>query len=343
MLPRILLLSLLPACALASALPGTLTIEPQQSGVTSRLRGISAVSARVAWASGTGATVLRTIDGGTTWQARPIPNERGLDLRDVDAMSDRQAYVLSIGPGASSRIYKTVDGGERWTLQFQNSDPDVFLDAMAFWDADRGVAVSDSVRGAFVILTTNNGGRSWVRVPPAGVPAVLPSEGAFAASGTNVTVFGRDHAWFGTGLGRVLRTSDGGRSWKVALTPVRTGEATGIFSIAFRDTLHGVVVGGDYRAEAEAVDNVASTKDGGVTWTLAAKGLRGYRSVVAAVPGTKRSFVAAGPSGIDWSDDDGSTWAPAEGTGLDTLSVSKAGVGWGAGARGRLVRLIIRD
>src|SRR3954469_93259 len=191
----------------AFALPASaprLEWELQNSGVTARLRGLSAVSRQVAWASGANGTVLRTDDGGVNWHLRRVSGASALDFRDVDAISDRVAYVLSIGPGDASRIYKTTDSGEHWDLQFQNEDSRVFLDAMAFWDADRGVAISDSVAGAFVILTTANGGRTWTRLNPATLPAALPDEGAFAASGTNVAVSGRDHAWIATGAGRVL-------------------------------------------------------------------------------------------------------------------------------------------
>jgi hypothetical protein len=144
---------------------GRVTWQPQTSGVTGRLRGVSAVSPTVAWASGAAGTVLRTTDGGDHWQLRAVAGAETLDFRDVDAMSDQVAYALSIGAGASSRIYKTIDGGAHWDLQFANTDPKVFLDAMAFWDAERGIAFSDSVDGRFVILTTGNGGRSWERVP----------------------------------------------------------------------------------------------------------------------------------------------------------------------------------
>src|SRR5499427_5442700 len=113
-------------------------VEPQSSGVTARLRGVSAVSSSVAWASGAGGTILRTVDGGRTWQPRPIPAAQSADFRDVDAFSDRVAYVLSIGSGEASRIYKTVDGGAHWDLQFANSDPKMFLDAMTFADEAHG-------------------------------------------------------------------------------------------------------------------------------------------------------------------------------------------------------------
>src|SRR5712691_10743198 len=136
----------------------------QSSGVTARLRGISAVSDRVAWASGSGSTVLRTDDGGATWQRLTVTTD-AVDFRDVDAVDARTAYVLSIGNGPASRIYKTNDAGATWTLQFKNEDPKAVYDAMSFWDAAHGIVIGDSIDGKFCILTTENGGKSWVRVP----------------------------------------------------------------------------------------------------------------------------------------------------------------------------------
>jgi photosystem II stability/assembly factor-like uncharacterized protein len=312
----------------------------QTSGVTVRLRGVSAVSERVVWASGAGATVLRTVDGGTSWQKLTVTNE-SLDFRDVDAVDANNAYILSIGDGPASRIYKTSDAGKTWTLQFKNEDPKAFLDAMSFWDAKHGLVFGDSVDKQFYILTTADGGQTWSRVPPANLPPALESEGAFAASGTNIAVFGKSHAWIGTGAAaksRVLRTSDGGRTWQIADTPLASGPSSGIFSIAFRDAKHGVIAGGDYRRESEAIDNLAVTKDGGVTWTLV-KGLSGFRSVVAYVPGTK-TLVALGPAGGDFSADDGRTWTSITGPGFDTFSfVRGKPLGWGAGNNGTIGRL----
>jgi photosystem II stability/assembly factor-like uncharacterized protein len=317
---------------------------PQASGVTARLRGISAVSARVAWASGANGTVLRTLDGGLTWQPRPVPGGEKLDFRDIDALSEQVAYALSIGPGETSRIYKTTDGGRQWELQFANTDPKVFLDAMAFRDANRGVAFSDSVDGRFVILTTINGGRTWNRVPADRLPPALPGEGAFAASGTNVALDSRHAVWIGTTAGRVLRSSDDGRSWAISTTPIRTDGSAGIFSIAFRDARHGVVVGGDYNKENEAIDNAAFTSDGGVTWTLAKeRGLSGFRSVVTWVPGMSHSLIAVGPSGADWSSDEGRSWMPVAGDGFDTMSFAgRTHTGWASGSSGRIAMLTVR-
>ena len=268
----------------------------------------------------------------------------GLDFRDIDAISPIVGYALSIGPGEVSRIYKTTDGGERWELQFANADPKVFLDAMAFWDSERGIAFSDSVDGQFVVLTTVNGGRAWERIPSERLPPALPGEGAFAASGTNVATIGQTLAWIGTTAGRVLRTADAGQTWSIVKTPVRTGEAAGIFSIAFRDATHGVVVGGDYKNERDAVENVAVTKDGGITWSLVSDhGLSGYRSVVAWMPGKPQDLLALGPSGADISADAGATWMPVA-QGFDTLSFApQTRTGWAAGDQGRIAKVTIHD
>lgn len=312
----------------------------QTSGVAVRLRGVSAVNEQVAWASGAGATVLRTADGGTTWQTLHVTDE-ALDFRDVDAVDVQTAYVLSIGNGAASRIYKTTDAGKSWQLQFKNDDAKAFLDAMTFWDANHGIVFGDSVDLKFYVLMTADGGRTWTRVPTENLPPAQGNEGAFAASGTNVAVFGKTHAWIGTGAAaksRVLRTADGGRTWQIADTPLASGGSTGIFSIAFRDEVHGVVAGGDYQKEQAAVDNLAVTNDGGVTWKLV-KGLSGFRSVVAYVPGSK-TLVALGPAGGDYSTDDGQTWTAITGPGFDTLSfVRGKSIGWAAGDKGKLGRL----
>ena len=337
-------MKLLLAIALLNLIPHW-TI--QQSVVTARLRGVSAVSNRVAWASGSGSTVLRTADGGVNWQKLTVTSDV-VDFRDIDAIDSQNAYVLSIGNGSASRIYKTSDAGATWTLRFKNDDGRAFYDAMSFWDSEHGIVMGDSIDRQFCIMTTDNGGRTWVRIPAPNLPAALENEGAFAASGSNIALFGKSRAWIGTGAAakaRVLRTTDRGRTWKISETPIISGPAAGIFSVAFRDAIHGIIVGGDYTKENDAVDNLAVTSDGGATWTLA-KGLSGYRSVVAYVPHAKTpTLVAIGPSGADYSVDDGLTWARLDGPGFDTLSFARdesqsSTVGWAAGARGSIGRLL---
>src|SRR5919109_5373606 len=146
---------------------------PQTSRTTARLRGVSAVDAKVAWASGSNGTYLKTVDGGATWQAATVPGAESLDFRDVEAFDASTAYLISIGEGEKSRIYKTTDGGRDWKLQFTNHNPKAFFDAMAFWDADRGIALSDPVDGRFLIIRTSDGGATWKEIDPAGIPPAL--------------------------------------------------------------------------------------------------------------------------------------------------------------------------
>src|SRR5688500_8365423 len=76
------------------------------------LRGLSVVNENVVWASGTGGTVIRTLDGGKTWKVITVPGAEKLDFRDIEAFDATTAYILSIGNGDSSRIYKTTDSGD---------------------------------------------------------------------------------------------------------------------------------------------------------------------------------------------------------------------------------------
>ena len=318
--------------------------EPQASGTTERLRGVCAVSGAVAWASGNNGTVIRTADGGKTWQRVPVAGAEALDFRDIEAFQDgATAYVLSIGPGDRSRIFKTVDGGKSWGLQFTNPDPKAFYDAIAFWDANHGVAVGDPVDGRFTVVRTNDGGATWQKVHPTGMPPALEGDGAFAASGTILVASGGKDAWFGSGGGaraRVFHSTDRGATWTVAETPIAAGTASaGVFSIAFDGPRHGIAVGGDYRKEREASDNVALTADGGRTWSGATR-LRGFRSAVAYLPGRSgRVLLAVGPGGSDLSRDGGRTWAAIGDEGFHAASVAPDGSAWAVGEKGSVAAL----
>ncbi|HYO99381.1 MAG TPA: hypothetical protein VER76_04280, partial [Pyrinomonadaceae bacterium] len=225
--------------------------------------------------------------------------------------------------------------------------PAAFFDAMAFWDRDNGIAMSDPVNGRFLIITTSDGGRTWREMPAEGMPPALEGEGGFAASGTCIAVEGRQNVWFGTGGtsgARVFRSSDRGRTWQVAATPLASGKSAGVFSVAFRDARRGVIVGGDYTKEKESANNAAITQDGGRTWTaVTAARPAGYRSCVAYVYGVRGAptlLVATGPSGSDYSTDEGASWQSFGAEGFHTASFARAtpGAGWAAGEQGRIAK-----
>ena len=82
----------------------------QQLDTKASFRGLSVVNNKVIWVSGTNGTVLRTLNGGQTWQTNTVKGAEKLDFRDVEAFNANLAYILSIGPGANSRIYMTENG-----------------------------------------------------------------------------------------------------------------------------------------------------------------------------------------------------------------------------------------
>ena len=111
------------------------------------------VAQSVMWASGQRGTVLHTTDDADSWSYDTIPGASALDLRAIDATSAQVAHAISIGD--SSRIYRTTDGGRTWSLRWSATRKGTFLDAIRFWDARNGIAMSDPVDGRFLILTTS--------------------------------------------------------------------------------------------------------------------------------------------------------------------------------------------
>ena len=224
-------------------------------------------------------------------------------------------------------------------------DPRGFLDAIAFWDARRGIALGDPIGGRFLILKTEDGGTTWVRPDAAGMPPSLEGEGAFAASGTCVATAGDRDAWFGTGgakVARVFRSSDGGTTWTAHETPIDAGRSSsGIFSIAFRERSHGVAVGGDYQHPDRGGRIAARTTDGGRTWELATgQGPRAYRSAIAYLPEvSKPTLIAIGPSGSDISADDGRSWALLTGRGAHAVASAGPASTWAVGESGMIARI----
>ena len=300
------------------------------------LRGLCVVSPDVAWASGMAGTYARTTDRGRTWSAGTVPGAEKLDFRAVKAFGEATAYLLSAGPGDASRIYKTADGGKSWVMQFKSADPAAFFDALAFWDEKNGIALGDPVKGQFQLILTADGGASWKPLAAKTLPPALPGEGAFAASGTCLVTRGEKDVWFATGgakSARVFRSRDRGQTWEVSETPVAAGaESAGIFSIAFRDKDHGMIVGGNYRKPDDIGATAAITSDGGKTWTPLDKKLP-FRSAVA---WAKDRWVAVGTSGSHVSLDDGATWKPLDRENYNSVGFAPSGEGWAVGPKGRI-------
>lgn len=302
-------------------------------------RGLSVVSEKIVWASGTGGTVIRTADGGRSWAVIAVPGAEKLDLRDIEAFDANTAYTLSIGNGEDSRIYKTIDGGKTWKEQFRNANAKAFFDAIACWDSKNCVAMSDPVDGHYLLISTTDG-EAWNPIVSNQMPAAKDGEAAFAASGTCLYINPANGDVFLVSGGtdaRVFRSSDRGKTWTVASTPIVKGTAgSGIFSIAFRNELHGTIVGGNYEKPGEVANTVAFTRDGGKTW-YGNEGLSGYRSSVAYID--DRTTIAVGTDGTDISYDRGGVWKKIGTENLNAVAAKGKHSVWAVGPNGLVVRL----
>ena len=285
-----------------------LSLTSLDSGLNASFRGLSVVNNSVVWVSGTGGTVLRTVDGGANWENVSVPNMDKTDFRDVEGFDKNTAIVMGIASPA--RFYKTTDRGQNWKLVYFDDREEVFFDGMSFWNKRNGIAFSDPVNGRHLLIRTTDGGDTWEEIPADGIPEKLDPEFGFAASGTGMPVKGRNTVWLGMGgiKSRVFKSENGGLNWSVAETPVvHGGQSTGIYSVAFKNKKVGIAVGGDYMNQA-IQNTMAHTQDGGITWHLPEKQTHQYRECVAHYRGN--TFFAVGPSGFDRTTDNGKNWAP---------------------------------
>lgn len=342
-MPRTSLISCLVALA-APLAAQTVTVQP--TGTTAEFRGLVAVDAKTVWASGSGGVVIHTTDGGTHWRVDTIPGATGLFLTDISAFDGREAWVAGTDfRGGSAAIYHTADSGRTWERQWALTDSKIFLDAIAFADPTCGLALSDPIDGRVTLFRTQDGS-TWQRVDPALFPAILPSEASFAASGTALTVQGKE-AWFVTGGGaraRVFHSPDFTAAiprWTVADTPLPGNTTTGLFGVAFRDLMHGIAVGGDYQHAADSSANVVGTNDGGATWTVTGRTIpAGVRYGTAYLPGTT-TLIAPAPSGTGISIDEGRSWRLLDPASANTVACGSGKVCWLAGVKGRVAKVEI--
>ena len=336
------LLLLFAAAPAAAARPGY-AWHDTPTGTANHFRGLAAISATTAWVSGYNATdgvVMRTTDGGATWQDVSPPGAAGLQFRDIDAFDANTAVAMSIGNNPTDfRMYVTHDGGASWDLTFVNVEPTAFYDCMSFFNRKQGLAISDPPDGVhFRVIATNDGGMSWhvtgLQMPEA------PGAFAFAASGQCLTTDHGHTAWFGSGGSEasVFRSTDRGVSWTKAPTPMLFGPTAGINGIAFNGQQRGIAVGGDFLAPTASPDAFARSFDGGLSWNLVPGAPEEYRSGVTWVDG--HTAIAVGLSGSDYSTNFGATWTRFDDGSLDTVDCANPTACWASGANGRVAYLV---
>lgn len=294
-----------------SALPESLRLAALDTfPVASSIRALEVVDDATVWFAGSEGMYGYTQDGGQSWHTDSIrwdtlkPHFRSI------AVTEEAVYLLSIASPAL--LFRSADRGQNWQLVYREDDPAAFYDAMTFWDSQNGIAMGDPTDGCLSVIRTRDGGRTWQKISCADLPAAVEGEAAFAASNSNIAVYG-DHAWIVTGgaRARAFHSPDRGNTWEVFDTPIKEGgQMTGIYTVDFYDEKNGVIFGGDWNDKPNNYRNKAVTKDGGRTWQLVADGRNpGYRSCVRYAPGGEgQILMATGIPGLAYSLDGGKSW-----------------------------------
>lgn len=276
-------------------------IKILSTGTNTSIRGLSVVSDRVIWVSGSNGMIGKSLDSGLTWKWIQVKDFEKTDFRDIEAFNESTAVIMGIAEPA--HILRTIDGGETWKLVYENKAKGMFLDAMEFWNEQSGIIIGDPIDHKFFIARTFNGGNTWQELPANKYPVADSGEACFAASGTNIRKLGNDAACFVTGgLHSSLFIKD-----KIIDLPIIQGiQTAGANSIGIKNKKTFIVVGGDFNTPDSTYKNCVITHDGGNTWKFPEIAPHGYRSCVEFIE--KHQWISCGLNGVDISNDDGYTW-----------------------------------
>ena len=270
--------------------------------------------------------ILRTTDGGDTWEMRTIPRTGAKFLIDITALDEHTAWVtmndLHLGDGG---IFKTTDGGLTWSEQLKRNA----CAYIHFFDANDGLHVNRSI-----VHYTTDGGARWQTVDSEHYPALLSREFMlYYASNNSMEVIG-DDVWIGTSRGRVYHSTDRGRHWTAMQTSLPSDAA--ITSVAFRDRQNGIAVSclENERFKPTAT-RMIRTRDGGQTWeSIADPPLRPSGTCIEYVPGTASTYMMAAMDiddqvpGTAYSTNDGTTWQLIDKNSHNSVAFVDPSTGW---------------
>ena len=157
------------------------------------LTGVCFLAEGRGWAVGHDSTVLRTGDGGATWEVVNFAPEEETPLLDVWCVDDEHGFAV----GAYGTFLVTPDGGETWEFR-PVSDYDFHLHHVA--RSANGKLYMAAEAG--MVYRSDDGGESWIELPS-------PYEGSFFA-----TLPLEDDAVLLVGLrGHLYRSEDAGETW----------------------------------------------------------------------------------------------------------------------------------
>ncbi|MEK9136455.1 MAG: YCF48-related protein, partial [Bacteroidota bacterium] len=252
------------------------------------------------WVVGRQGTILRTVDGGRTWESQDPGLEA--DIVSILMLSNRRGWALSFVPFIDTttwygtRILKTTNGGDTWTSQ-QFPIVGKFLSSIVFLDSTHGWmggANGDLYR-------TTNGGANWI---PANVDSSLYARLAivrlrFFSPSFGLAVGGRIDL-----AGAVWRTTDGGEHWTT-----QGVSSEPIYDLHFIDSLNIIAVGGDLEYGA----SIIRTEDGGQQWEYSYLGVFGQPAALSFRTSAEGWAPLGFAGAFIYTLDTGKTW-----TALDT-------------------------
>jgi photosystem II stability/assembly factor-like uncharacterized protein len=228
----------------------------QQREVPSRgaLTGVYFHDRDLGWVVGHDSVILRTSDGGQSWELVNWAPEDENPLLDVWFSDADNGFAI----GAYGSFYRTSDGGETWSLE-PISEWDFHLNHIAR-SADGRLYLAAE---AGMIYRSDDGGETWRELPS-------PYEGSFFGTlpldGDTVLVFGLQ--------GHLFRSEDAGESW----TTVETG-TTAMLTDGIRLANSEIVISG-------LGGTLLISSDGGSTFELLPQpDRRGVSSIVEAGDG----------------------------------------------------------
>lgn len=302
----------------------TYSIKPLNKNTKTSIRGLSVVTDKVIWVSGSNGSIGKTVNGGETWTwIKPVGYEK-LDFRDIEAFDENEA--IAVNAGSPAYILKTTDGGLNWVETYKNTDTAIFLDGLGFWDKNKAIIFGDPINNKMQLLKTIDAGKKWIDISSNLKLPLAKGEAGFAASGTTIKTLAGGKVWIASGgtVSNIYYSSDYGLNWQAYKLPIWQGEnSTGPFSIDFYNAKIGVAVGGNYVKDKDNSNNILLTDDGGKTWKKPETPVFGYRSGVTYI--TKNTLIATGTSGTDISLDGGANWKHISDLSFNVVQKSKKG------------------
>lgn len=233
-------------------------------------------------------------------------SEKKLQFRTL-AQDESSFYAINIESPAY--FFKIDKKNLTSQIVFSDTAKTAFYDALHFVNHRLAYTFSDADKDQLLKLAVYKNGM-WAMLKN-GIK-LNEGEAAFAASNTNISST-KNYVWMATGgkASRILRMNVKNEDFEIFNTPFIQGESSqGMYSIDFYDDRFGIAVGGDYTKQEANTNNIATTNDGGKTWTIQASGQNsGYMTCVKIKPGTKgKEIIALGDQHISYSSDFGKTW-----------------------------------